>query len=104
MCTGVSAGCKAPGTSDETGRLIDEEVRNIVDQCYDRAKTILEDNIDKLHMMSDALMELETLLPEQLDDIMAGAKPRVTDIDESDATPRATGPDAPNIGDPAEEH
>ena len=101
---GMSAASKSTTTSDDTARLIDEEVRNIVDECYDRAKTILEENLDKLHMMADALMELETLLPEQLDDIMAGAKPRVTDIDESDATPRATGPDAPNIGDPAEEH
>jgi cell division protease FtsH len=101
---GMSAASKSTSTSDDTARLIDEEVRNIVDECYDRAKTILEENLDKLHMMADALMELETLLPEQLDDIMAGAKPRVTDIDESDATPRATGPDAPNIGDPAEEH
>ena len=55
-------------------------------------------------MMADALIELETLLPEQLDDIMAGAKPRVTNIDKSDAPPRPAGPDAPNIGDPAEEH
>ena len=101
---GMSAATKSTTTSDDTARLIDEEVRNIVDECYHRAKTILEENLDKLHMMADALMELETLLPEQLDDIMAGAKPRVTDIDESDATPRATGPDAPNIGDPAEEH
>jgi cell division protease FtsH len=101
---GMSAAMQSKGVSDETARMIDEEVRRIIDECYGRAKTILEENVDKLHMMADALMELETLLPEQLDDIMAGAKPRVTDIDESDAPPRASGPDAPNIGDPAEEH
>jgi cell division protease FtsH len=101
---GMSAASKSTATSDETARLIDEEMRKIIDECYKRAKTILEENLDKLHMMADSLMELETLLPEQLDDIMAGAKPRVTNTDKSDATPRATGPDAPNIGDPAEEH
>ncbi len=99
---GMSAGVQSKGVSEETARMIDEEIRRIVEECYGRAKTILEDNVDKLHMMADALMELETLLPEQLDDIMAGAKPRV--IDKSDAPPRPAGPDAPNIGDPAEEH
>ena len=101
---GMSAGVQPKSVSDDTARLIDEEVRSIIDGCYKRAKKILEENLDKLHMMADALMELETLLPEQLDDIMAGAKPRATAVDRSDAPPRAAGPDAPNIGDPAEEH
>ena len=52
------------------------EVRTIIDSCYQTAKKILEDNIDKLHKMADALMEFETLAPDQIDDIMAGAKPR----------------------------
>ncbi|TDJ22984.1 MAG: ATP-dependent zinc metalloprotease FtsH [Gammaproteobacteria bacterium] len=101
---GMSAGVQPKSVSDDTARLIDEEVRSIINDCYKRAKKILEENLDKLHMMADALMELETLLPEQLDDIMAGAKPRATAVDRSDAPPRAAGPDAPNIGDPAEEH
>jgi cell division protease FtsH len=37
---------------------------------------LLTDNIDKLHTMADALMEFETLSADQLDDIMAGGKPR----------------------------
>jgi len=57
--------------SDETAHVIDEEVRSIIDRNYARAETILKDNIDILHSMSEALMKYETLDSEQLDDLMA---------------------------------
>ncbi len=57
--------------SDETAHVIDEEVRSIIDRNYARAETILKDNIDILHAMSEALMKYETLDSEQLDDLMA---------------------------------
>ena len=44
----------------------DEEVRDV------------KENEDKLHVMAEALMEFETLSSEQIDDIMAGAKPRIS--------------------------
>ncbi|MEQ8659501.1 MAG: ATP-dependent metalloprotease, partial [Gammaproteobacteria bacterium] len=62
--------------SDETAHLIDEEVRDIVDRNYGRAREILETNIDKLHLMADALVKYETLDTEQIDDIMEGRPPR----------------------------
>ena len=62
--------------SGETQRAIDEEVRSIIDTCYGRAKQILEDNRDKLEAMKDALMEYETIDAGQIEDIMAGRKPR----------------------------
>jgi cell division protease FtsH len=62
--------------SSETTRMIDEEVRAIIDNCYARAKRILEDNRDKLEAMKDALLEYETIDAGQIDDIMAGRKPR----------------------------
>ncbi len=62
--------------SDETAHLIDEEVRDIVDRNYGRAREILETNIDKLHMMAEALIKYETLDTEQIDDIMNGKPPR----------------------------
>ena len=73
---GMSAGSQAKAISTQTAREIDEEVRVIIDGCYGRSKKILEENIDKLHAMADALMEYETLSPEQVGDIMAGGKPR----------------------------
>ena len=63
--------------SSETTRMIDEEVRLIIDTCYGRAKKIIEDNRDKLEAMKDALLEYETIDAGQIDDIMAGRKPRM---------------------------
>jgi cell division protease FtsH len=63
--------------SDETAHVIDEEVRSIVDRNYARAETLLNDNLQLLHSMADALMKYETLESNQIDDLMAGkqAKP-----------------------------
>ena len=62
--------------SSDTTKAIDEEVRNIINTCYGRAKNILEENRDKLEAMKDALLEWETIDAGQIDDIMAGKKPR----------------------------
>ncbi len=62
--------------SGETAKLIDSEVRSIIDQCYGTAKQILTDNRDKLDAMADALMKYETIDADQIDDIMAGRTPR----------------------------
>jgi cell division protease FtsH len=63
-----------PQYSDETSREIDAEVRQIVDECYDKAKTLLEENIDILHAMKDALMEYETIDHDQVEDLMSRRK------------------------------
>ncbi len=73
---GMSAGVKPKAVSDETAKEIDEEVRKIIDQCYEAAAQMLEENRDKLHSMAEALVEFETINAEQIDDIMAGARPR----------------------------
>jgi cell division protease FtsH len=51
-------------------------VRAIIDNCYGRAKEILERNRDKLELMADALMQYETIDADQIEDIMSGHKPR----------------------------
>lgn len=73
---GMSASTSHAQMSDETARLIDEEVRGIVDDCYTTATKILKENMDKLHAMKDALMLYETIDKDQIDDIMAGRQPR----------------------------
>ena len=65
----------ANGQSDDTARLIDEEVKHILDGCYRTAKTTLEENMDNLILMADALMEYETIDASQIDQIMEGKKP-----------------------------
>jgi len=73
---GSSGGGQLSHLSDETARLIDSEVKELLDRCYKHASQILEENRDKLELMKDALMEYETIDIDQIDDIMAGKKPR----------------------------
>ena len=69
-------GGQSSSVSGETAKLIDSEVRSIIDQCYNTAKQILTENRDKLDAMADALMKYETIDADQIDDIMAGRPPR----------------------------
>lgn len=57
--------------SDDTAKLIDDEVRKIIDRNYERARKILLDNMDIMHSMKDALMKYETIDAGQIDDLMA---------------------------------
>ncbi len=61
---------KAKHMSDETAHTIDEEVRKIITRNYKRAKQLLEDNMDILHAMKDALMKYETIEMEQIKQLM----------------------------------
>ncbi|MBB5015645.1 ATP-dependent zinc metalloprotease FtsH [Rehaibacterium terrae] len=61
--------------SDETARKIDEVVRSILDKAYARTKQILTENIDKLHLMAEALLTYETIDAQQIDAIMEGRRP-----------------------------
>ena len=62
--------------SDETSHTIDKEIRNIINKNYKRSEQILKKNIDKLHLMADALIKYETIDADQIDDIMKGKAPR----------------------------
>ena len=61
--------------SDETARKIDDVVREILDNAYNRAKNILTENIDKLHIMAKLLLQYETIDAPQIDAIMEGRDP-----------------------------
>jgi len=61
--------------SDDTANLIDEEVKGVIDRNYTRTTNLLNDNVDKLHLMADALMKYETIDALQIDSIMAGKEP-----------------------------
>jgi cell division protease FtsH len=52
--------------SEETARLIDEEVKNIVDSSYAKAKNLLQENLEKLKVLSNALLEKEVLSGEEV--------------------------------------
>lgn len=56
--------------SPETGKLIDDEIHFFIDKNYHRATQVIQDNIDKLHIMADALMLYETIDDVQIKQIM----------------------------------
>jgi cell division protease FtsH len=66
---------QAKGYSEATAQQIDAEVALLVDQAYQKAKKILEENIDILHRLTDLLIEKETVLGAELDDLIAEMRP-----------------------------
>ena len=65
---------RTQNVSEETARLIDGEVKAIVTQGYDRAKQVLTDNIDQLHALAAALLEVETLTGDEISRVLAGER------------------------------
>ncbi|WP_081296930.1 ATP-dependent zinc metalloprotease FtsH [Gilliamella apicola] len=82
--------------SDETARIIDEEVKAIIDRNYQRARKILTENIDVLHAMKDALIKYETIGAKQVADLIA-RRPITTPDDWTERDENAAG-QIPNEG------
>jgi len=98
--------------SDDTAHAIDEEVREVIERNYLRAKTILTEYMERLHAMADALMKYETIDREQIDAIMRGEDPPPPAdwIDGDDGKvppprrPKSPGSGDAVVGDPAGSH
>ena len=97
--------------SDETSHAIDEEIRQFIDRNYERAETMLNENMDKLHVMAEALLKYETIDAKQIDEIMAGKQPGPPSdwSDDDSSSDDGNKPAAKNTGDkpiggPAGEH
>ena len=58
--------------SEQTAAKIDEEVRQVIAQCYDKAKQILSENMPKLHELAEYLLERETITGEEFMNILQG--------------------------------
>jgi cell division protease FtsH len=56
--------------SEATAQQIDEEVKSIINGCYDRAKQVITLHRDKLEMIAKALLEYETLEGKQVEEIV----------------------------------
>ena len=61
---------KHQNVSEETAKKIDTEVRKIVDECYNKAKEILSEKMDDLHLLAKALIEYETLTGEEIKELL----------------------------------
>ncbi len=79
---------------DDTARIIDEEIRSLIDTNYERATSLLKEHVDVLHTMTDALMKYETIDANQIDALMEGrdvpAPKDWVDMDDDDDTNRPT--------------
>ena len=101
---GRSAAQPSKAMSDETALAIDKEVRSIIDECYEKARSILDEHRSKMDMMADALMQYETIDSEQIDAIMEGKKPNPPSDWTSGPTDPPSDPEASSgddtVGDP----
>ena len=91
---------KTNNMSEATLQKVDGEVRRIIDQQYTVARTLIEDNQEKIHAMAKALLEWETIDGDQLDDIIAGKEPRPPK-DWTPRNPSVGGGSGPSGGSPA---
>jgi cell division protease FtsH len=90
---GKSASQTNKNMSNETASSIDSEIRKIIDNQYEIATKLINDNLDKMHLMADALMKYETIDVEQIDQIMDGKVPDAPDSwsdDDNDSSGKPT--------------
>ena len=63
--------------SEETARKIDQEINRLIKNSYDRAETILTENMDILHRLADLLLEKETVMGKELDELIYTLRPGI---------------------------
>ena len=74
--------------SDIVAHEIDEEMRDIINQCYEKTKKILTENKDLLDLIANTLLEEETITKEQIDSLVeTGHLPEVTEEPEEKNAP-----------------
>jgi cell division protease FtsH len=76
-----------PTLSPETAEKVEQEITRIITEQYDRARKIVEDNRDKLEVMTQKLLEWETLESDQIEQIMQGEVPRPPEEDKTPSNP-----------------
>ncbi len=88
--------------SDATASLVDSEVRRIVEEGYTRAEKCLNEHLDDLHKLAEALLEYELLSGDEIKDLLAG-KGIVREEDSAPAGPQTSVPRGGNVNDKGDE-
>ena len=89
---------QSKNVSDDTAKIIDSEVKRLVEEAKTKAKKILTDNIDQLHIIAKGLLEYETLTGDEIKDLLNGIKPSRDDFDGDVGKPTKTSPSVPKTG------
>ena len=85
--------------SEETARLIDEEVKRLIDEAKTKARKILNDHIDELHIIAQGLLNYETLSGDEINDLIKGIKPSRDEFDDGNSSkPTPPKPSVPKTG------
>jgi cell division protease FtsH len=91
---------RTQNVSEATAQIIDQEIRRLVEEALERARKILTDNLEDLHKIAQALLELETLSGDEIQALLRGEKiVRETPPDEPQV-PRPPASSVPTTGRP----
>ena len=63
--------------SEATAQKIDEEINKLIKNSYGRAKTVLKENLDILHKLAEKLLEKETVMGKELDELIHSLRPGI---------------------------
>jgi cell division protease FtsH len=85
--------------SEATAQKIDSEIRRIIDECYERARTILTEKRNDLETLAKGLLEYETLTGDEITALLKGIPPVRTPYEEPEPQ-RGPGPSVPQAGVP----
>ena len=85
--------------SEDTGRIIDEEVKRIIEEALQSAKKILKDKKDDLEKLAQALLEYETLSGDEIKDLLAGKEIRKPSVNSVGSVPVSASSFMPNVSD-----
>jgi len=87
--------------SEETAKLIDGEVRVLIENGEQTARTILTEHRDQLDLIAKGLLEYETLSGDEVANLLKGIAPIRTPYDDAGGTPaKVEGPSVPAVGKP----
>lgn len=85
--------------SEETARRIDEEIHSLIERAYNKATEILQENTDVLHKLAEMLLERETVMGKELDELILSMRPGHTFSDTTDTEDNAETETAGNEAD-----
>ena len=86
--------------SEDTAKLIDDEVKSLIEEAKKKARKIINDHIDELHIIAKGLLEYESLTGDEINDLLKGVKPTRDEFG-NDNTPQSPSsqPSVPKAGD-----